>query len=226
MPSIQGATGAVEVKVTLSFDNGPEPEVTDRVLDVLGAHRLRATFFVIGKKLADPARRALAERAHAEGHWIGNHSFTHSRPLGERLDRDGAADEIGRAQVMLGALSHPDRLFRPFGGAGRLHRGLLNRRAVDYLCAGGFTCVLWNCVPHDWEDASGWAARALDECRAQAWSLVVLHDLPTGAMLYLERFIEALEAAGAEMVQDFPPACVPIRRGQIVLPIDSYVAAD
>jgi hypothetical protein len=46
-------------------------------------------------------------------------------------------------------------LFRPFGGGGTLDSGLLNRKAVDYLCAGGFTCVLWNCVPRDWEDPMG-----------------------------------------------------------------------
>jgi len=213
------------VKVTLSFDNGPEPEVTGRVLEVLRAHGLRSTFFVIGKKLADPARRACAERAHAEGHWIGNHSLTHSTPLGERADRDGADEEIGGAQRMLGALAHPDRLFRPFGGAGRLGPGLLNRRAVDYLCAGGFTCVLWNCVPHDWEDQEGWVERAFEQCRARPWSLVVLHDLPNGAMPHLERFIGRLGDAGAEFVQDFPPECVPIRRGRVMFPVEPYVAA-
>lgn len=210
----------VEVKVTLSFDNGPEPEVTDRVLDVLRARRLRATFFVIGKKLTDPARRARAQRAWAEGHWIGNHSLTHSTPLGERADRSGAAEEIGRAQELIGTLAHPHRLFRPFGGAGRLGRGLLNREAVDYLCAGGFTCVLWNCVPHDWEDTNGWVERALEQCRLQDWSLVVLHDLPTGAMVHLGRFIERLDEDGAEIVQDFPSSCIPILRGRLILPIE------
>ena len=69
-------------EVTLTFDNGPEPEVTPAVLEVLRRRGLRASFFVLGHKLADPARRALAERAHAEGHWIGNHTFTHAVPLG------------------------------------------------------------------------------------------------------------------------------------------------
>jgi peptidoglycan/xylan/chitin deacetylase (PgdA/CDA1 family) len=108
------------VKITLTFDNGPEPEVTDHVLDVLGAERVRSTFFVIGEKLADPERRVRAERARAEGHWIGNHSLTHSKPFGRREDHDGAEDEIGRAQRILGPLAHPDRLFRPFGGGGAL----------------------------------------------------------------------------------------------------------
>ena len=212
------------MKITLSFDNGPEPGVTDHVLDVLGSEGVRSTFFVIGQKLADPERRALAERAQAEGHWVGNHSLTHSKPLGRREDRDGAEEEIGLAQRMLGALSHPDRLFRPFGG-GALDSGLLNRKAVDYLCAGGFTCVLWNCVPRDWEDPAGWVERALNQCRAIPWSLIVLHDLPTGAMSNLARFISCSRDAGAEIAQEFPPACVPILRGRVMFPVDRYMAA-
>ena len=185
---------------------------------------MRSTFFVIGEKLGDPGRRARAERARAEGHWIGNHSLTHSKPLGRREDRDGAEDEIGRAQRMIGALAHPDRLFRPFGG-GALDSGLLNRKVVDYLCAGGFSCVLWNCIPRDWEDPGGWPERALAQCRATPWSVVVLHDLPTGAMLNLERFIGLLRGAGAEIVQEFPPECVPILRGRVMFPVDQYIAA-
>jgi peptidoglycan/xylan/chitin deacetylase (PgdA/CDA1 family) len=213
------------VKVTLSFDNGPEPEVTDYVLDVLRAERVRATFFVIGQKLADPERRARVERAHDEGHWIGNHSLTHTQPLGEREDRDGADEEIGGAQRILGPLAHPDRLFRPFGGGGAIGPSLLNRKALDYLRAGGFTCVLWNCVPRDWEDPSGWVERAIEQCRSTPWSQVVLHDLPTGAMVNLERFIRGLRDSGAEIVQEFPSDCVPILRGRVMLPVDGYIGS-
>ena len=67
--------------LTLTFDNGPEPDVTPHVLDILKAHDIKSTFFVIGEKLADPARRRLAVRAHHEGHWIGNHTFKHTVPL-------------------------------------------------------------------------------------------------------------------------------------------------
>ncbi|MBE3604668.1 polysaccharide deacetylase family protein [bacterium] len=211
-------------KVTLSFDNGPEPEVTPRVLEIMSERRLLTTFFVIGEKLADSSRRRLAEAAHDAGHWIGNHSLTHSVPLGERRERGAAAIEIGRAQEALGPLSRPERLFRPFGGGGRLDRCLLSRDAVDYLTAGRYTCVLWNCVPHDWDDPDGWVDRALKEIATRPWSLVVLHDLPTGAIRHLERFLDRLDAAQIEVVQEFPPECVPIREGAVVLPIGAYVA--
>jgi peptidoglycan/xylan/chitin deacetylase (PgdA/CDA1 family) len=61
-------------KVTLSFDNGPEPDVTPRVLDILSARGIRSSFFVLGRKLADAAARQLTERAKREGHWIANHT--------------------------------------------------------------------------------------------------------------------------------------------------------
>ena len=54
--------------LTLTFDNGPDPDVTPRVLDILGARGIKTTFFVIGEKLADPARHGLARHAHREGH--------------------------------------------------------------------------------------------------------------------------------------------------------------
>jgi peptidoglycan/xylan/chitin deacetylase (PgdA/CDA1 family) len=210
--------------VTLSFDNGPEPDVTPDVLDVLARHGLKATFFVIGEKLAVPGRRSLSERAAAEGHWIGNHTWTHSVPLGQREDRDGAVAEVGRTQAEIGALSHPDRLFRPFGGGGHIGPLLLNRRVVDHLTQGGFSCVLWNAIPRDFADPDGWVDTALGQCAAQDWTVVVLHDLPNGAMRHLDAFLSRATEAGHSFRQDFPDACVPIRRGEIRTAIEGIMA--
>src|SRR5262249_23473011 len=104
--------------LTLTFDNGPEPDVTPRVLDILAARAIKSTFFVIGEKLADPQRRQLAARAHDEGHWIGNHTYTHSVPLGRQSDPLAAEHEVGRTQAVIGELTHGKRWFRPFGGGG------------------------------------------------------------------------------------------------------------
>ena len=207
--------------ITLTFDNGPEPEVTPAVLDVLGRHEIRSTFFVLGSKLADRERRALAERAAAEGHWIGNHTFTHSVPLGLRREPDAAEQEIGRTQEAIGSLAHTLRLFRPFGGGGHLDRRLLSAPVLRFLKDGGYSCVLWNSIPRDWDDPEGWVDRGIEQCRAQPWTLMVLHDLPTGAMRHLETFLDSAAEAGARFRQEFPPDCVPIRAGKIVLPIES-----
>lgn len=211
--------------LTLTFDNGPEPGVTARVLDVLRERGIGTTFFVIGEKLADGERRRLASRAHDEGHWIGNHTFTHSVPLGEQRDAQTAEREVGRTQAEIGDLAHPSRWFRPFGGGGNLDTRLLKPSVVAHLTRNKLSCVLWNAIPRDWDDPDGWSERALDQCRSQPWSLMVLHDLPTGAMDHLERFIDRAREAGARFRQDFPSDCVPIRAGEIVRPIQPYVSS-
>ncbi len=211
--------------LTLSFDNGPEPAVTPRVLDILRERGITTTFFVIGEKLGDPERRKLATRAYEEGHWIGNHTFTHSVPLGQQASADTAESEIGRTQAAIGELAHPKRWFRPFGGGGNLDDRLLKPSVVNYLTGHRHSCVLWNAIPRDWDDPDGWVERALAQCRAQPWSLMVVHDLPTGAMNHLEDFLARVAALGGRLRQEFPPACVPIRSGEIVLPITPYVSS-
>ncbi len=206
--------------VTLTFDNGPEPDATPLVLDVLRRHRLRATFFVLGQKLA--THRALAERAQAEGHWIGNHTWSHTRPLGDAPD-SAAEEEISRTQALIGDLGHPDRLFRPQGGGGALGRHLLSASALRLLQDGLYTCVLWNAVPGDFRDPDGWVDRALVQCAGPGPTTLVLHDLPNGAMRHLDRFISRLRERGTRFAQDFPEECLLLRRGVPTRPLADFV---
>ncbi len=200
-------------EVCLTFDNGPEPEVTPAVLAVLARRRIPATFFVVGRKLRDPAARACAERARAEGHAIGNHTLTHGEPLGRRGAAEAVA-EIAETDALMGALHGPDRLFRPNGGGGALGPHLLNRAAAEHLMAQRHTVWLWNAVPGDFRDPEGWPAAAHAMLRAATGTvLLVLHDLPNGAMRHLDRFLGEAEAAGARFGAAPPEACVPLRRG-------------
>jgi hypothetical protein len=73
--------------------------------------------------------------------------------------------------------------------------------------------VLWSAVPGDWRDPDGWPDVALSQCLAQPRPLLVLHDLPGGAMRHLDRFLARLAEAGATFRQDFPEACIAMRRG-------------
>jgi peptidoglycan/xylan/chitin deacetylase (PgdA/CDA1 family) len=210
------------LKVTLTFDNGPEPQVTPCVLDCLARHNVKSTFFVMGRKVIEPANARIARRASEEGHLIGNHTFSHNTPLGE-LDGEAALADFEQAANALKWLTQPDALFRPYGRQGVIGPHLLHPAVVEKLQAGGYTCVLWNCVPGDWHDPDAWVERALADCRSRPWSLVVLHDLPSGAMAHLDRFIGSLIDEGVELTQEFSPDCLPIVRGKVALPLEPYV---
>lgn len=210
------------MKITLTFDNGPEPDTSPQVLEVLAAHGIRSTFFVLGSKATTHEGGRLVARMAAAGHWVGNHTWSHRTPLG-LLDAASSLEELERTHAVLASAGIRERLFRPFGRAGHIGTHLLNPAVVSWLQAQGYSCVLWNCVPGDWRDPDGWCERGLGDVMTRPWSVVVLHDLPTGAMRHLDAFITRLARAGAEFVQAFPPECVPIDSGRITLPLSGYV---
>ncbi len=203
------------MKVSLTFDNGPDPEVTPLVLDTLAQYDVKATFFLLGKNLAEPPRRRLAERAFGEGHRLGNHSYSHSVPLGLLEKPEDAVQEILSTDALLGELRGQERLFRPFGRA-QIGRHLLNTQAWDVLVKLQCTCVLWNHIPPERDKPDSWMHSALAWCDVTPWSVIVLHDLPTGAMRRLGDFLGMLRDRGAEFSQDFPEVCTPLRRGSAV----------
>jgi peptidoglycan/xylan/chitin deacetylase (PgdA/CDA1 family) len=213
-------------KLSLSFDNGPFPDVTPGVLEALADARATATFFVCGKDAVAPERRALLAAIRAAGHRIGNHTQTHRVELGATTDPDAPRREIEDAQAALAGFTDADKLFRPYGAGGVLGPRLLSTRAVSHLCEGGYTCVLWNSVPRDWEDVAGWPDRAMADLLVHDWTLLVLHDIPSGAMRALPDFLARARDAGAELCADLPPACVPIVRGRVVGALDGLVATD
>lgn len=197
--------------ITLTFDNGPDTEVTPRVLDVLSRHGILSTFFVVGNRMQQ--HRTAAERAHAEGHWIGNHTWSHSSPFRDRGDAAFVSAEIEPTQTAIGDLAHPDKFFRPYGGKGRLD-GALNGVALQHLLRNNYTCILWNSVPGDFIDAQGWPATALCQVDDQEWPLVVLHDIFAEAMGHLDRFVGEIKDRGYVFRQAFPPTTIATLKGQ------------
>jgi peptidoglycan/xylan/chitin deacetylase (PgdA/CDA1 family) len=209
--------------VSLTFDNGPWPGVTDAVLDELARRGLPATFFVVGDRLVGEGLD-LAQRAVAEGHRLGNHTFTHTLLLGAAEDAAAAvAAEVEPAAARLSSLDGEEKLFRPYAAGGVLDHQVLNSAAVSYLVAHEYTCVLWNSLPRDWEDPDGWTERACADVAGQPWTVVVLHDAPTGAMKQLPRFLDALADMEAEVRPDFPASCLPIRRGHVEQDLSSLL---
>lgn len=223
-------------KLTVTFDNGPDPECTPSVLDTLRERDVRASFFVcgLGNRLhpacmakADDGRRIL-ERARSEGHWIGNHSLTHTIELGTTRDPEVVRREIGFGEELLGDLNE-HRLFRPYMSGGLRSRRIFSPEAVQYLCDQRYTVVLFNNLPRDWENPEGWPEVAFRLAEEQDWSVVILHDVGRyGSMARLASFLDRAIAEGVELVQEFPPdpSCVPISAGEITGALDGVVCGD
>jgi peptidoglycan/xylan/chitin deacetylase (PgdA/CDA1 family) len=199
------------MKVTLTFDNGPHAAITPHVLRVLRAHDVRATFFLVGRELQTHGAN-LPKAAIAEGHWIGNHSLNHGTPLG-LVSSDEGISEVEGMERLLAPLLQGERLFRPFGNA-RLGPHLLSQAVWNYLRQHEYTCVLWNCIAYEWEKPDDWMKVTAQKCSALEHSVVVLHDVATGAMEHLDDFISMLKTEGAHFTQDFPQECTPMRAGR------------
>jgi peptidoglycan/xylan/chitin deacetylase (PgdA/CDA1 family) len=155
-------------KVALTFDDGPDPDVTPKVLDALAEVHARATFFVIGKTLA--TQPALARRMVEEGHVIGNHSWQHSR-LQNFYFANWHMQEIERGLLAIrDATGEPALpLYRPPVG---LKSWAVGRAAWHH----GLTLVAWSLHSRDTRlpDAEAIAARVLD--LVQPGDIVLLHD--------------------------------------------------
>ena len=139
-------------KVTLTFDNGPTPEVTPGVLDVLEARGLSACFCVVGRQLARSGEHAdVCRETLRRGHLLVNHSLTHKVPLGDDPSARHASAEILDMHALMDTQLGPwgERWFRPFGGGGLLGPHLLSEPACDVLARAGYSVLLWNCVPRD-----------------------------------------------------------------------------
>jgi peptidoglycan-N-acetylglucosamine deacetylase len=104
------SVGALPGKIALTFDDGPDPEWTPAILDILKAKNVKATFFVIGENAE--SNPGLIERILREGHELGNHTFTH--PNLEDTPSEGVALELNATQRLIEALTGRSmRLFRP-----------------------------------------------------------------------------------------------------------------
>jgi peptidoglycan/xylan/chitin deacetylase (PgdA/CDA1 family) len=159
-------------ELALTFDDGPNPAWTPRLLELLAEHEVRATFFLVGK-FAE-AERELVRRIVAGGHLIGNHSWSHpnlaltwARRVDEELTRTSATlEQIAGVQV---------KYFRPPYGA---RRPLVLRTARRL----GMTPVVWNAMTTDWEEPSadaiaGRLRHAIDRLERRGWAAnIVLHD--------------------------------------------------
>jgi peptidoglycan/xylan/chitin deacetylase (PgdA/CDA1 family) len=157
--------------IALTFDDGPNPSVTPRLVELLERHSARATFFVIGK-FARACPELVREIA-ARGHALGNHTDTHPS-LAWRAPRS-IGDELARCQEAVAAAtqSAPPRWMRPpYGFRGPQLASAVRRAGVAGVAMWSRTCYDWKPQP-----AAQLIARLQGLARAgRAGEIVLLHD--------------------------------------------------
>lgn len=173
-------------EIYLSFDDGPNPEHTPPLLDLLKAHGVKATFFLIGDQAA--RHPTLVQRIVDEGHTIGNHSMTHPRM--PKLSAREQLKDIAAADGVLRRFNGRTRqLFRPPNGRATwatILNSLLRRRPL----------VLWTVDSKDYELNADEVVARLEQIRLRGGDILLFHDDGEVALTALRRLLPQWSNAG------------------------------
>ena len=175
--------------VSLTFDDGPSSIYTPVILDVLAKHDVKATFFVLGRRVADHPE--IVARIAAEGHDIGNHSWSH--PSFRSLWKEHIRDEICRTDdAVEAAAGVRPALFRP-------PFGRYAESAVPLVGGLGHHFVLWSVDGSDWETEDEAVVAQTIVRKARAGSIILLHDREPVTARALPSIIAGLREKGLEI---------------------------
>lgn len=153
-------------QLALTYDDGPSPIWTPRLLEVLAKHEVRATFFMLGEHVERHAD--VAQAVASAGHVIGNHTFSHRNLIFSSPAR--VVEEIQRCRrVLSGVIGEHSNLFRPpFGG-----------RRPDVLKlarAEGFEPVMWSVSSHDWDAKTPEEIERRVSRQVRGGDVILMHD--------------------------------------------------
>ena len=176
--------------IALTFDDGPHPAYTPRILEILRKYKVKATFFVVGSQAEKYPNLVRAELN--EGHSVGNHTYHHvSLP---KIPQIYVADEIKACGDVIKAVGgKPPRLFRPPGGE-------YNQQVAEVASILGYTMVLWTDDPGDY--VSPGAQVILDRTlgKASDGGIILVHDGIEQTVEILPQLIETLQKQGYRFV--------------------------
>ncbi|GIN21491.1 polysaccharide deacetylase family protein [Siminovitchia fordii] len=176
--------------VALTFDDGPSPDVTPRILKALKEHNAKATFFMLGNQV--DYYPELARKVAEEGHEIGNHSKSHPNlsklgPKKIKEEMDYTKDKIAEAT---GITPH---LLRPPYGA-------YNDHFVEYSKENGDSIILWSVDSLDWKIRNAFSVKKKVESSVAPGGIVLMHDIHPSTGDSLPNLLTQLEQEGYQFV--------------------------
>ncbi len=177
--------------IAMTFDDGPNPKLTPKLLDMLAARHIKATFFVIGQNAA--AYPELVARIVREGHEIGNHSWSH--PNLARMSDESVRLQLKRTDeaIQRAANIRPVLLRPPYGSITTRQKQWIHDQF-------GYEIIIWDVDPLDWRRPGPMVVsnRILRETRPG--SIVLSHDIHPGTIEAMPATLDQLAAKGFKFV--------------------------
>lgn len=177
------ANDCYENRIAITFDDGPGKGTTEKLLDGLKERGVKATFFLVGEKIED--NRELVARMYAEGHLIGNHTFTHVQL--SKVDGKQALEEIVKTNTLIEEITgEPVRYISPPYGS----------YSNSLLMQINMTPVLWSVDPEDWNtDNTGQVVKSV-VANVKCGDIILLHDIYDSSVAAALEIVDELKAKG------------------------------
>ncbi len=177
--------------IALTFDDGPVTSNTTRVLNMLKKRNIKATFYVLGPRVKN--NPTLMRRMVAEGHEVGNHTWTHGKLT--NMSDSMVRSELKRTEnAIIAATGVKPRTMRPPYGA------LLTRQRNMIFNEFGYPTILWDVDPQDWKKPGLSVIRNRIVSKTKAGSIVLLHDLHSSSVDAVPSTVDALLRKGYKFV--------------------------
>jgi peptidoglycan-N-acetylglucosamine deacetylase len=177
--------------VAMTFDDGPHPQNTPRLLDMLRARNIKATFYVIGGNVDRYPH--IVRRTVAEGHEIGNHTYTH-RKLTSLSDSDVKIEMRRTEDAIVRAAGVKPRTMRPPYGA------LLTRQRDLIFGNFNYPTIMWSVDPNDWKRPGASVVTSRILSGAHNGAIILAHDLHAPTVDAMPKTFDGLLSRGFQFI--------------------------
>ena len=175
----------------MTFDDGPHETLTPRLLDLLAQKKIKATFFVLGENVE--RHPEILRRAVAEGHEIGNHTWSH--PNLAKSSQDTVSSQLQRTDDLIRqTIGFRPKIMRPPYGE------LTSKQRQWVHDEFGYNVILWDVDPLDWKEPGPAVVSQRIIRGTRPGSIILSHDIHAQTIAAMPQTFDALIAKGFKFV--------------------------